>query len=117
MRHVPAEPPAGGAQVRGEGVEEQLPGVPGGHPHLQDPVPDPALQPPHTQDLLRRHALQRALRLPGVRYLDDPDAGDLEDLRQGDRGHPDAGGVRRAVRADTVQGLLPALPSYLSYTR
>ena len=73
MRHVPPEPPAGGPQMRGEGVPEQLPGLPGGHPHITYTLTDPALQPPHTQNLLRRHVVQRPLRLPGVRDIDDPD--------------------------------------------
>ena len=94
---MPAEPPAGGAQVRGEGIPQQLSGLPGGYTHLAYPLTDPALQSPHTQDLLRRHVVQRSLRLSRLRYLHDPDERDLEDLRQGDRGDPDAGRVHEPV--------------------
>ena len=47
VRHVPPQPPGGPPQVRGEGVQVELPRLPGGHPHQQDSLTDTALQPPH----------------------------------------------------------------------
>ena len=85
----------------------------GGHPHLPHPFPDPALQPPHPQDLLRRDAGGRPLRLPPLRHLHDPHVGDLEDVRQGDCRVADAGGVCQSLRGYPVSGLSEGLPRTL----
>ena len=52
----------------------------GGHPHVAHPLADPAVQPPDPQELLRRHAEQRPLRMPRLRHVHDTHEGKNKNL-------------------------------------
>ena len=65
-------------------VKGQLPNLSGGHPHFSRAEPDPALQPPDPQILLRPAGTVRPLLLPHVRQVTRRHEGDVESLRRGD---------------------------------